>query len=205
MIEKMKLNKKYLLPIGFLFFFLAGIALASSTQFLSQAQQYINDNCGKKNISDQTALLCYLFNKVQEHDASIAQINTTLSPIPEQINTLSNQVASLSASITPIPTPPFKGILVAVGSFEDPGGLGYYFNMSPRIVSNNYQTFYNSYQQLISDCWATAHFSNGDALALNTRRDDPLKAVSPNHVLPPTNAQIPIDLNCSWGGSTIQF
>ena len=72
-----------------------------------------------------------------------AQTDQTLANQGAQINTLSTQVSSLTASLTPIPTPPFKGIWVSVAAISDPGGLGYYFNMSPRIVSNNYQTLYN--------------------------------------------------------------
>ena len=127
----MRLRKKYLLPLGFLFFFLAGIAFASSSQFLTQAQKYIDDNCGKKNISDQTALLCYLFNTSQEHDTSIANINATISPIPSEITDLQNRVSALETQIpTPTPAPKtftfFNGTISTSGAtsptFDTQGG-----------------------------------------------------------------------------------
>src|SRR5258708_4349149 len=99
MVKVIIFKRKYLLPLGFIFFFLAGVAFASSSQFLSQAQKYIDANCGNKKISDQVALFCYLFNKVQEHDTAIANINSTVSPIPSQISDLQNQTSSQSSSI----------------------------------------------------------------------------------------------------------
>src|SRR6266566_2156777 len=130
-------------------------------------------------------------------------ISTALSPIQSSIQTLTNRVNNLEASITPVPTPPLKGIWVSVAAISDPGGLGYYFNMSPRITTNNFQTLYNTYQWVNADCWATVHFSNGDALGFNTNRGNPLQIVSPNHVLPTDGTKIPTDLYCSWGGSTL--
>ena len=95
----MKFHKKYLVPIGFLFFFLAGITFANSSQFLSQAQKYVNDNCTKKKLDNQTALFCYLFNKVQEHDTAISNINATISPMPSEISDLQKRVSALETQI----------------------------------------------------------------------------------------------------------
>src|SRR5438067_9337165 len=86
----MKLHKKYFLPFGFLFFFAVGIAFASSAQFLPQVQKFINTNCSKKKIPDETSVLCYLFAKTQEQDGVIAKINATISPVPQQITTVQN-------------------------------------------------------------------------------------------------------------------
>ena len=74
------MKTKYLLLTTLVFLALAVPVFASSSTFLSQAQKYINANCSRKKIQDQTALFCYLFNKSQEQDAGIAAINTTLSP-----------------------------------------------------------------------------------------------------------------------------
>lgn len=98
----MKPQRKYFLTAGLLLFLFAstGIAFASSSTFFTQAQKYINQNCNKKFFPDQTALLCYLFNKSQEQDTSITNINATLSPIPTQIQNLQNQQGQLSQNIT---------------------------------------------------------------------------------------------------------
>ncbi len=86
----MKLRKKYIIAAGLSIFLFSAVAYASSQDFLTQAQKYIDENCGKKLISNQTALLCYVFYKSQEQDQSINAINATLSPIPTQIQTLQN-------------------------------------------------------------------------------------------------------------------
>src|SRR6266700_440939 len=96
----MKHNKKLLILAAIAFFTLAGTTLASSSTFLTQAQKYINQHCDKKNITNQTALLCYLFNKSQEQDANITAINSTLSPIPDKITTLQNQQVQLAQNET---------------------------------------------------------------------------------------------------------
>src|SRR5438874_13547710 len=103
----MKPHKKYLLVAGLSIFLFAspGITFASSSTFFTQAQKFINQNCNKKLIADQTALLCYLFNKSQEQDTKLATINSTLSPIPSQIASLNQQYQTLSASISSMPTP----------------------------------------------------------------------------------------------------
>ncbi len=104
----MKLRKKYIIAAGLSIFLFSAVAYASSQDFLTQAQKYIDENCGKKLISNQTALLCYVFYKSQEQDQSINAINATLSPIPTQIQTLqntaanqSNTIASLEAFLAP--------------------------------------------------------------------------------------------------------
>ena len=122
----MRINKKLFILSSITFFILAGTIYASSSQFLSQAQKFINANCSKKKILDQTALLCYLFNKVQEqdvtltnHETKISNLETTITPMPGQIATiqshqgqdeqqftiLNQQVQALSAKIDVAPTP----------------------------------------------------------------------------------------------------
>src|SRR6266496_4500423 len=97
----MKPRRKYFLLAGLsLFLFVSGgIAFASSSQYLTQAQKFINDNCSNKKIDNQTALLCYVFNKSQEQDVSIASLNTTLSPMPSEINSLNNHQTQTDQSI----------------------------------------------------------------------------------------------------------
>lgn len=125
-------------------------------------------------------------------------IANALSPISGSLNNLSQRVTTLEASSSASATPPLQGIWVSVGSWEDPFGLGYYFNMSPRVMDNGNH-------QILADCWATAHFPNGDTTSVNARREDALKLVSPGNVLPPGGAQVPVDLYCSWGGKTLEF
>ncbi|SRR6266704_4914581 len=102
----MKIDKRLFIVTSLAFFLLAVTAYAASSDFLSQAQKYINQNCSKNKLADDKALLCYLFNKSQEQDQSIANINTTLSPIPSQIADLQKRVSALETQIpTPTPTP----------------------------------------------------------------------------------------------------
>ncbi len=97
----MKPQRKFLVLAGLSLFlaFSAGIAFASSSTFLTQAQKYINQNCNKKNLANQIALLCYLFNKSQEQDASITALNATVSPIPGQIASLQASTSALNNTI----------------------------------------------------------------------------------------------------------
>lgn len=115
----MELHKKHIILAGTSLFLFASIAFASGSTFLSQAEKYIKNNCGKEKISNETAMLCYLFNKAQELDQSIAIINATLSPVPSQITDLQNhqsqdeqqlttfnqQFQTLSTSISALPAP----------------------------------------------------------------------------------------------------
>src|SRR5207244_10557783 len=97
----MKSQRKYFLTAGlFLFLFISScLAFASSSTFVTQAQNFINQNCNRRILADQTALLCYLFNKSQEQDTSINSLNATVSPIPGQITTLQNKVSALETQI----------------------------------------------------------------------------------------------------------
>ena len=99
LIYTMKVVVKYFSVVLIFFFLIVGIAYASSSTYLSQAQRYITLVC-RNRVGDQTALFCYLFNKVQEQDTAIAGINTKLSPIPSQITDLQNTVASYSSTLS---------------------------------------------------------------------------------------------------------
>jgi len=97
----MKPHTKYVVLAGLsLFLFVSGgIAFASSSQYLTQAQKFINQNCSKKLVADQTALLCYLFNKSQEQDTKLATMNATLSPVPSQIASLQASTSALNNTV----------------------------------------------------------------------------------------------------------
>ncbi|MGZ3948528.1 MAG: hypothetical protein ACXVKK_10450 [Flavisolibacter sp.] len=135
----MKLNKKLLILTNIAFFILAGTVYASSSQFLSQSQKYINTNCSKKQLDNETALLCYLFNKVQEHDTSIANINTTISPIPSEITDLQKRVSALETQI-PTPTPTPETFTFFNGSISTSG------QTSPTVDTQGYSKIAVSFQ-----------------------------------------------------------
>ncbi len=63
----MKFNKKILLGLTLTLLLSAGVVYAaSSSDYLTKAQQYINANCDKANLSEKTSLDCYLFKKINE-------------------------------------------------------------------------------------------------------------------------------------------
>ena len=92
---------------------LAAAAYASSAGFLTQAQKYINQNCSKKKLPDQTALLCYLFEKSQEQDTNltnahndIQSLKTLTASQSSTINQLQQEIMNLqNPTQTPTPTP----------------------------------------------------------------------------------------------------
>src|SRR6266566_2303819 len=126
----MKIHKRLLIVTSLAFFLLAATAYASSSDFLTQAQKYINQNCSKKDITNETALLCYLFNKSQEQDTSIASLSATLSPIPSEINNLKNHqtqtdqtLASQGATINNLQNAPGKSLKVLDANNQELGVL----------------------------------------------------------------------------------
>ena len=107
----MKISKRLFIVITLAFFMVAATAYASSANFLTQAQKFINQKCDQKTLTNQTALLCYLFNKSQEQDASIASLSATLSPIPGQITSVQEtltpipgQIEAVNTTLSPIPS-----------------------------------------------------------------------------------------------------
>lgn len=110
----MKPQGKYFVTAGLLLFLFisTGIAFASSSTFFTQAQKFINQNCNKKFFADQTALLCYLFDKSQEQDTKLAAINATLSPIPSQIASLQASTSALNNTVNNLQSQPGKALKV---------------------------------------------------------------------------------------------
>ena len=159
----MRINKGLLLLTSLAFVMLASTAYASSSNFLTQAQKYIKQNCSNKNLTNQTALLCYLFNKSQEQDASIASLSATLSPIPGQITNLQNTAAGKSLHV-------FDANNQELGILEslDLGQITVYSTTSGELIHINSingvpnigfqpEEFYTS-----ADCSGTAYISNSD-------------------------------------------
>lgn len=114
------LHKVIFIVAGFFIFFLAGVAFASSSTYLQQAQKYVNANCNKKTITDKTALLCYLFNKSQEQDTKISNIDNGISPVPSEINNLQERVSALETQ-APQPTPTPKTVTFFNGPISTSG------------------------------------------------------------------------------------
>ena len=98
----MKIHKRLLIITSLTFFLLATVAYASSSDFFPQAQKYINQNCSRKKLTDQTALLCYLFEKSQEQDKDIQSLKTITASQSATINQLQQEISNLQ---TPTPTP----------------------------------------------------------------------------------------------------
>src|SRR5260221_5534582 len=115
----MKIHKRLLIVTSLAFFLLAAAAYASSADFLPQAQKYIKQNCSKKNLNDEKALLCYLFEKSQEQDTNLTNANNdiqslktltasqgaTISQLQQEISNLQNPTPTPTATPTNTPTP----------------------------------------------------------------------------------------------------
>jgi len=115
----MKIHKRLFIVTSLTFFLLAAAAYAASSDFLSQAQKYINQNCSRKRLTDQTALLCYLFDKSQEQDTTLANANkdiqslktltasqsSTINQLQQEISNLQNPTPTPTVTPTDTPTP----------------------------------------------------------------------------------------------------
>ena len=76
--------KKKSIFIAFFFTFLFVVPLvfaATSADFQTKAQKYIDNNCDKKKLTNQKSLLCYLFYKSQEQEATLAQHETRITDL----------------------------------------------------------------------------------------------------------------------------
>ena len=90
----MRTNKKlisFILVISILFVVALPVYALTSSDFLAQAQQWADRRCSRARTSNETALLCYLFAKTSETDATIAD--------------LQQRVAALENPPTPSPSP----------------------------------------------------------------------------------------------------
>ena len=90
----MKIRKKLVFGITLsLFLFATTVYAATSSDYLTKAQNYIDDNCAKAKISNQISLNCYLFYK-------IAELETKVDSNTSRIIVLEN-----APSPAPIPSP----------------------------------------------------------------------------------------------------
>ncbi len=106
----MKIHKRLFIVTSLAFFLLTVAVYAASSDFLPQAQKYINQNCSRKKLTDQTAILCYLFEKSQEQDTTLTNANKDVQSLKtltasqsSTINQLQQEIANMQ-SPTPTPT-----------------------------------------------------------------------------------------------------
>lgn len=89
---KIKINKKLLLGFSLIFLFFTFIVYAaSSTDFYAKARKYIDSNCSKGFLSNETSLNCYLFYKAVE--------------LETKINSNTSRISTLESVPTPTPLP----------------------------------------------------------------------------------------------------
>lgn len=91
----MKYKKVFLvLPLLFLILVPAVFA-ASSSDYLSKAQKYINANCSGRNISNQNSLFCFLFYKTGELSVKTDNNTSEINLLKQKVQALEqNQVKS---------------------------------------------------------------------------------------------------------------
>lgn len=86
-------------------------AFAASSTFLSKAQRYYDSNCNRRNISSETSLQCYVFDKANEIQTSLDSLTSRVTTT-ENIDTsqdqliidLQNENASQAAKIANLNT-----------------------------------------------------------------------------------------------------
>jgi|SRR3989344_123408 len=106
----MKINKKLVFGITLsLFLFATTVYAVSSADFFTKGKKYIDNNCSKPSISNQTSLNCYLFYKLGEIETLVNSNTSRLSDSEADINDLKSRVTELEnllhATPTPTPTP----------------------------------------------------------------------------------------------------
>jgi|GEM_PF-4931504 len=102
----MKINKRLLTLTSLAFFLLAATAYAASADFLTQAQKYINQNCGKNKLVDEKALLCYLFYKSQEQETDLTNANKDIQSLKTLTASQSSTINQLQQEIMNLQNPP---------------------------------------------------------------------------------------------------
>ncbi len=152
---KIKINKKLLLGFSLIFLFFTSIVYAaSSTDFYAKAKKYIDNNCSKVSLSNETSLNCYLFYKAVE--------------LETKINSNTSRINALESVPTPTPLPsplPQKELK----TFDNSGNeLGLYIDRSSffyvplgviiplndtQIGTTRYNAWYHS-----DDCTGTAYY-----------------------------------------------
>ena len=88
----MKFNKRIFITLALALLLSASVVFAaSSSDYLTKAQKYIDRNCSKSSISNQTSLNCYLFYKLGE--------------IETQVNSNTSRITALENVPSPSPSP----------------------------------------------------------------------------------------------------
>lgn len=98
---RIKINKKLLFGLtATLLISTSVVYAASSSDYFTKAKKYIDNNCAKSSLSNETSLNCYLFYKVMELEI--------------KINSNTSRISALETvpTPTPIPTPVSKGVKI---------------------------------------------------------------------------------------------
>lgn len=85
-------------------------AFAASSTFLSKAQRYYDSNCNRRNISSETSLQCYVFDKANEIQTSLDSLTSRVTNTENKNADQDALIESLQARIevleqTPTPLP----------------------------------------------------------------------------------------------------
>lgn len=107
--------------VGLFFLVFTSSSFASSNTFSQSAYNYYQTVCSKTNVIIANSVICYVFDKVNELDASLtsltsrvanlenqaAGILTTLSSLGSRLTILETKVNQIQTpTLTPTPTPP---------------------------------------------------------------------------------------------------
>ncbi len=101
--------KSIILALILIFTFTVPVFAASST-FLAKAQRYYDSNCNRRNISSETSLQCYVFDKANEIQTSLESLTSRVTNTENKNADQDALIESLQARIevleqTPTPTP----------------------------------------------------------------------------------------------------
>lgn len=97
---KMKIKKKIVFGLTLAFLLSASVVYAAaSSDYITKAQKYIDDNCTKAKISNQISLDCYLFYKVGELQASLTGLETSVNSNTSRIVALENTPTPTSKAV----------------------------------------------------------------------------------------------------------
>ena len=82
--------------IAIIHFFTCSVPVfAASSNFLSKDQRYYDQNCNRRNISNETSLQCYVFDKVNEAQISLNSLTGRVTNVENKNTTQDKQILDL--------------------------------------------------------------------------------------------------------------
>ncbi len=145
-------------------------AALSSSQFLTKAQNFININCSKRSIDNETSLLCYLFYKTGEININLTNTQNTVAGLTTIDATQSAQINDLKNSLTSISAQPSKAIKVIdannneLGLLVDKivgGGTIFVPSINKLINLESWEVQKTSIEYTTDDCTGTPYIPAG--------------------------------------------